>query len=182
MTIDVAERNASETDLEPRGSQYLASALQLLTVLPKILVTRDMLERWLSEPYFNHLVKGCFVRVKIGDYMGQPIHRIAHIDEVFDSCYFGYNLNRVQTTKGLSLQIGGSSKKTFPLLAISNQPPTEDDLRRWQEEMEKSGIILDHLELKQKEEIVRVLNINYPDFDSVPAEPLVKEPRIWASC
>jgi len=131
---------------------------------------------------FNHLVKGCFVRVKLGDYLRQPVHRIAHIDEVFDTCYFAYNLNRMQTTKGLSLQIGGSSKKTFPLLAISNQSPTEEDLRRWQEEMEKSGVILDHLELKQKEEIVRVLNINYPDFDSVSAEPLVKEPRIWASC
>jgi len=179
--FDVAERNPSEADLEARGAQYLASAaLQLMGMLPKILVTRDMLERWLNEPYFNHLVKGCFVRVKIGDYMGTPVHRIAHIDEVYDGCYFAYNLSRMQTTKGLSLQIGTSSKKTFPLLAISNQPPMEDDLRKWQEEMEKSSLFPSPLELQQKEEIVRVLNINYPEFDNV--EPLVKEPTIWASC
>jgi len=180
---DVAERNASETDLEARDAQYLTSAtFQLVNILPKILITRDMLERWLNEPYFNHLVKGCFVRVKLGDYMGAPVHRIAHIDEVFDTCYFPYNLTRVQTTKGLSLHVGGSSKKTFPLLAISNQPPSEDDLRHWQEEMEKSNIILDPLEVQQKEEIVRVLNINYPEFDTQAAEPLVKEPTIWTSC
>jgi len=43
---DVAERNASETDLEARDAQYLTSAaFQLVNILPKILITRDMLER-----------------------------------------------------------------------------------------------------------------------------------------
>jgi len=180
--FDVGERN--ESDLERRSSPMMTQqSEELMGLLPKILLTRDILERWLEEPYFNRLVQGCFVRVKIGEYMGSAIHRIAHIDEVFDGSYVLYNLRRGQTTKGLSLQVGGSSKKTFPLIAISNTPPTEADLRNWQEEMDKNNIFLDPLEVKQKEEIVRVLHIKYP-CNSVQHsfEPLVNEPTAWPSC
>jgi len=178
-----SERNSSETDLGERRAAPFLSA-QLVGMLSKILLTRDTLERWLTEPYFNRLVKGCFVRVKIGECMGTPVHRIAHIDEVFDTCYYTYNLSRGQTSKGLALQVGGSSKKTFPLLAISNQSPTDEEIAAWHEEMEKSWNPLDPLEVQQKEEIVRVLHLKYPMVSELtqPAEPLVNQPAIWSSC
>jgi len=181
---DLSEKNASDPEIERRHSPtYMA--MQCIDSLPKILLTRDMIERWLSEPYFNRLVKGCLVRVQIGEYMGSPVHRIANIEEVVDTCYFPYPLSRGgQTTKGLSLQFGPMHKKTFPLLAISSHPPTDQDYRTWHEEMERSGLILDPLELQQKEEIVRVLHIKYAmEFiQTQSAEPLVKEPVVWTSC
>jgi hypothetical protein len=182
--FEIAEKNPCDPDTERRHSPtYMA--MQCRDSLPKILLTRDMVERWLTEPYFNRLIKGCLVRVQIGEYMGSPLHRIAHIDDVFDNCYYPYGLPKGgQTTKGLSLQVAASNKKTFPILSISNHPPTEQDFRNWQEEMERSGVILDPLELQQKEEIVRVLHIKYPmEFiHPQPAEPIVREPTIWSSC
>src|SRR5690242_10490837 len=117
--------------------------------------------------------------------MGSPVHRIAHIEDVIDTCYYPYGLSRGgQTTKGLVLQVAGSNKKMFPIVSISNHAPTEQEFRSWQQELERSGIILDPMEVQQKEEIVRVLHIKYPMECShpQPAEPLVREPAIWASC
>jgi len=127
------------------------------------------------------LVQGCFVRVKLGEYKDTPVYRIAHIEEVQDNCFFSYTLSKEQTTKGLALQVGASSRKVFAIAAISNSPPTDSDLRTWQEEMEKSNICLDPAEVQQKEEIVRVLHIKYPlAFAGAPqdVEPMVNEP-VW---
>jgi len=111
------------------------------------------------------LVQGCFVRVKVGDYKTTPIFRIAHIEEVQDSYFPNYKLTEVQTTtKGLSLRIGASTQQVFPIVAISNHPPTETDFRFWIQEMERSNISLDPTEVQQKEEIVRVLHLKYPNL------------------
>jgi hypothetical protein len=192
--VEATETNASETDMgERRSSPYPSSPVltDIVSNLPKILITRDMLERWLGEPYFDRLVQGCFVRVKIGEYVGSPVYRIAHIEDVVDGCYMSYPLTRGNTTKGLSLQLGGSFTRTFPIIAISNDSPSESDLRNWQEEMEKNNVLFDPIEVKQKEEIVRVLHIKYPSpssssssssYDMETSEPFVREPTIWASC
>jgi len=183
-SADDSEKSASDPEMERRHSPtYMA--LQCVGSLPKILLTKDMIERWINEPYFNRLLKGCLVRVQVGEYMGSPIHRIGNIEDVVDTCYYPYPLTRGgQTTKGLSVQMGISLKKTFPILSISNLPPTEQDYKMWHEEMERSGMILDPLELQQKEEIVRVLHTKYPMeyIQAQQAEPLVKEPAVWTSC
>jgi len=180
--FDSTDGNASEeTGEERRTTVQYNLTHEVLQILPKILLTREMLERWLHEPYFNRLMQGCFVRVKIGEYKESPVYRIAHIEEVQDGCFFSYTLTKEQTTKGLALQIGASSRKIFPIAAISNSPPTESDKRSWQEEMEKSNICLDPTEVQQKQEIVRVLHIKYPlTFAGAPqdVEPMVNEP-IW---
>jgi len=156
---DNSEGNTSENSLEIRGAVQYSNLDEVMRVIPNIILTRDMLERWLNEPYFNRLIQGCFVRVKVGEsYLENPVYRIAHIDEVQD-CWS----TKGQTNKGLSLQIGANaSKKIFPIAAISNQPPTDTDFRTWQEEMEKTNFCLDPSEVLQKQEIVRVLHIKYP--------------------
>jgi len=173
------QRIASNDPPTERRPSPFSNMEQVLASLPKILLTRDVLERWLNEPYFNRLVKGCFVRVKVGEIQDTPVYRIAHIDEAQDSCFFTYNLSRMQTTKGLSLQIG-TNRKVFPIAAISNQPPTESDVQTWQEEMIKCNMIWDPIELQQKEEIVRVLHLKYPavEFRTLPTqvEPMINEP------
>jgi len=47
------EGNTSETSSERESNSHCANVDQVMEILPKILVTRDMLERWLHEPYFN---------------------------------------------------------------------------------------------------------------------------------
>jgi len=187
--LDTSEGNATENGGERRTSIHYNNLEEVMQVLPKILLTRDMLERFLNEPYFNRLVQGCFVKVKIGEYKDTSVFQIAYIDEVRDSCFYSYDLTRGQTTKGLALQAAGCSKKVFPILAISNSPPTEMDLRTFQEEMEKNNICLDIREVQQKEEIVRVLHIKYPTRyagESSPphhsdADPMINEPTetLW---
>jgi len=163
--LDTGDVNANETDAVSLVPSHSGNLQQYMNVLPKILLTRDMLERSLSEPYFNRLVQGCFVRVKVGDYKTTPVFRIAHIEEVQDSYFPNYKLTEVQTTtKGLSLRIGASTQQVFPIVAISNHPPTETDFRFWIQEMERSNISLDPTEVQQKEEIVRVLHLKYPNL------------------
>jgi len=170
---DRREGNVSETSSERESSSQTSNVDQVMETLPKILVTRDMLERWLQEPYFNSLVRGCFVRVKIGEYKENPVFRIALIHEVHDNI-FGNNLN--QTNKLLSLQVGDASN-VFPIAAISDQPPTESDLRTWLGEMEKSHLVLNATEVQQKEEMVRILTIKYPG-GLQDVEPMINEP-VW---
>jgi len=163
---DNSEGNTSENSC----IHYSTLNEEVMRILPNIILTRDMLERWLNEPYFNRLVQGCFVRVKVGEYLEDPIFRIVHIDEVEDSWSKG------QRNKGLSLQIGVSCKKVFPIAAISNQLPSESDLRYWQEEIEKSNVFLDITEILQKQEIVKVLHIKYPASFHATTQPMVNEP------
>jgi len=103
--------------------------------------------------------------------MENPMYRIAFIHEVHDN-YFGMN----QANKLLSLKVGEASK-VFPITAISDQPPTESDLRCWLEEMGKSHVVLNPTEVQQKEEVVRILTMKYPG-GLQDVEPMINEP-VW---
>lgn len=131
-------------------------------VLP-IILTRDVVERWLPEPHFDQLVQGFYVRVRIGEYMDTSVYRIARIDEVIGRAFFGYNLGQQETNKGIAITIG-SNKKTFSLLSVSNKPPTDADLQHWEEECQKhhksEAINSDYI--REREKILRVMNLKYP--------------------
>jgi len=163
--LDGIEGSAGETGMQERRNSFSMDLEQAKCLLSKILVTREMLERWLSEPYFNRLVKGCFVRVRIGEFDDAPIYRLAHVDEAIDDYFTTYTLEREQTTKGLTLQVGSSAKKTFPIMAISNRLPVDSDFKNWLEEMEKSGLSLNPQDVQEREEILRVLHLKYPVMD-----------------
>jgi hypothetical protein len=165
------EGNAS-VSLDREAGAYSSHVVQ---TLPKILVTRDMLDRWSNEPYFNSLVQGCFVRVKIGEFMENPVFRIAYIREVHDSRFS----NNMSPAKGLSLQVG-DAVQVFPIAAVSNQPPTDLELRTWQGEMEKANVVFDPREVQQKEEVLRLLAFKYPEFPVglQDMEPMINEP-VW---
>jgi hypothetical protein len=52
--FDSTDGNASEeTGEERRASVQYSNSHEVMQALPKILLTREMLERWLHEPYFN---------------------------------------------------------------------------------------------------------------------------------
>lgn len=158
------EGNVSETSSEGDTSSHCTNIDRVMETIPKVLVTRDMLERWLHDPYFNSLVQGCFVRVMVGEYMENPIYRLAHIHEVHDNFFSNNNMSQMQNSnKLLSLQVGNNSK-LFPIAAISNQPPTESDLRKWQEEIEKSHVALNPVQFQQKQGVLQYLAMKYQNF------------------
>lgn len=167
------EGNASGAGSQRENSSYCSS--HVVQTLQKILVTRDMLERWSGEPYFNSLVQGCFVRVKVGEYMDSPVFRIAYIREVHDGCFN----NNMSPAKALTLQVGDAIQ-VFPIVSVANQPPTDLELRNWHGEMEKANVVFDPREVKQKEEVLRLLAFKYPEFPAglQDVEPMINEP-VW---
>jgi len=94
--------------------------------------------------------------------MDTSVYRLAKIDEIQEKAFYAYSLGKETTTKGVSLQVGSSSKKTFSLLSISNKPPTEADLRHWEEEMIRTNSSLGEQETRDKEGVLRVMTIKYP--------------------
>jgi hypothetical protein len=126
-----------------------------------LVLTRDVVERWLPEPQFNRYAKGCFVRVRIGEYLTSSIYRIARIEEVVDKSFFAYLLGREQTTKGVLLQIG-ATRKIFSLLSISNKPPTYEEFEHLQTDMAQQMIIVSDEEIHKRAEIARKMDLKYP--------------------
>ncbi len=119
------------------------------------------------------------MRVKVGEYSETNVYRLAMIDQIQD-CFYNYSIAKGQTSKGLLLQVGASNKKVFPIVAISNQAPTEYDFRTWQDEMENNDLFLDPAEIQQKEEIMGMLNLKYPSDVgcSQDVEPMIND-TVW---
>ena len=42
-------------------------------------LTRQKLEQWLGEPFFEGVVVGCFVRINVGEKAGMPVYRVAEV-------------------------------------------------------------------------------------------------------
>ena len=50
--------------------------------LERVRLTRQKLEQWLAEPFFDGVVAGCFVRVNVGEKAGMPVYRVAEVKSV----------------------------------------------------------------------------------------------------
>lgn len=158
----------TETDMEVGSPFASGSSSEARSVSPirrhllRMLLTRDTLERWISDPFFNKVVQGFYVRVRIGEYMHTSVYRLAKIDEIQERAFYSYPLGKEMTTKGVILQVGASSKKTFSLMSISNKPPTEVDLQHWEEEMLRTKSSVTEQEVREREEVMRDMTIKYP--------------------
>ena len=73
--------------------------------LERIRLKRDLLEKWVNEPFFERVLPGCFVRIGIGNKDGRPIYRVAEIVQVKDN-YRPYTINKKLTQKRIELQLG----------------------------------------------------------------------------
>ena len=47
--------------------------------LERVRLTRQKLEQWLGEPFFEGVVVGCFVRINVGEKAGMPVYRVAEV-------------------------------------------------------------------------------------------------------
>jgi len=52
--------------------------------IEKIRLSREILEKWIDEIYFDDVVKGCFVRINLGvnNETKQNMYRLCEIEDV----------------------------------------------------------------------------------------------------
>ncbi len=79
--------------------------------LERIRLTRNKLEQWLWEPFFDKVLPGCFVRVGIGKGPGgMAVYRAAEIVGTVDNCRL-YLLGSRPTKKRLELKASGPAAR-----------------------------------------------------------------------
>ena len=55
------------------------SCLLMIKFIVQIQLRREMLERWINEPYFEKAVVGYYVRICVGEIEGQNVYRMGEI-------------------------------------------------------------------------------------------------------
>eukprot|EP00741_Cyanophora_paradoxa_P008253 tig00001278_g7983.t1 len=98
--------------------------------LERLRLTRDLLEKWIYEPWFDEVVVGLYVRFGMGIRDGKATYRIMEIEGVRDYRKV-YTLGKSPTQKGLLLK-GFSSNRVSPMEYVSNKPFTADEFLRFQ--------------------------------------------------
>ena len=106
--------------------------------LERIRLTRQKLEKWITEPFFETAVPGCFVRIGIGTHDGRPTYRVAEIVGVKDR-FKQYPIEKVETTKRIELQIG-ASKRYFQISFVSNSDFEMDELEKYGRIMKQANL------------------------------------------
>lgn len=105
--------------------------------LERIRLTRNRLESWIEEPFFEETVVGCFVRVSIGQDSGEPIYRVAEVVGVTEgSLPYTLSGGKAQTKKRLLLEIAGS-RRAFHVTFVSNSDFGVDELRKYRRLLEE---------------------------------------------
>lgn len=120
--------------------------------LNKIRLSRHKMERFVHLPFFDRVVRGCFVRIGIGNNNGKPVYRVAEISGVCETGKI-YQLGNTRTNKGLKLR-HGAQERVFRLEFVSNQEFTDSEFMRWKETCAFQGISLptfDEIEQKLKD-------------------------------
>lgn len=106
--------------------------------IDSITLKRHQLEAWVTEPYFENVVKDCLVRVGIGlNKEGQNVYRLVEVAGVADGRYKQYSLkkyeylsNKPMTSKWLILR-WGKAEKTFRLSEVSNSATQDAEWAAW---------------------------------------------------
>jgi RNA polymerase-associated protein RTF1 len=113
-----------------------------LSELEPIRLRRQLLERWLLEPFFKKVVYGCLVRIGLSSPDGNgTLYRAAEVTDVQEFPEHPYMLGQRRTTKRLLLEFG-ESRQWYPMSSVSNQPLEEIELRSWQQVREVWGVAL----------------------------------------
>mmetsp|Transcript_28097 Transcript_28097/g.39659 ORF Transcript_28097/g.39659 Transcript_28097/m.39659 type:complete len:612 (-) Transcript_28097:87-1922(-) len=135
----------SRTDEMPHNN----GDLQYKDLLPRFFLTREVLERWIQDPYFSKLVSGFFVMISLspGD------ERIAQIIEARDLCYS--TQAAVATSKALMVQYVGTDIRNMVMLqSVLNTLPTEQQMLRCLEQLKSAHQNMQTFEMEQKLNII----------------------------
>mmetsp|Transcript_40413 Transcript_40413/g.72278 ORF Transcript_40413/g.72278 Transcript_40413/m.72278 type:complete len:487 (-) Transcript_40413:209-1669(-) len=110
--------------------------------LSKLRLGRETLERWISEPELEDIVKGCFVRILVGEKKGERVYRICVVKGVEDKDKDGalamYKFGEIETNKHLQLEYGNVTK-TFKMDYVSNAEFSQDEFNEWLRQMQRTN-------------------------------------------
>jgi RNA polymerase-associated protein RTF1 len=106
-------------------------------------VTREKLESWVNEPFFEKACVGAFVRVVIGTVQdgdeNKAVYRMGIISNV-EKGNRQYKLTHFkgQTDMRLSVSIGKQVKNGIKMTLISNSRPTPQEFETYKSDLAKS--------------------------------------------
>ena len=109
------ERYEEEGDgSEDEGAEYSGGPAAALHEVESIRLRRSALEKWLLEPFFSTVVRGCLVRIGLqveaesggGQSGAQTLYRVAEVVGVEEFEDQGYMLGARKTHKKLKLRFG----------------------------------------------------------------------------
>ncbi|KAK5580252.1 hypothetical protein RB653_000267 [Dictyostelium firmibasis] len=96
-------------------------------------LSRNMLVKWVDQPYFEKYAPKFFVRVVIGSHLNNPIYRIAEIINI-GTGHKIYKVEDKETDKLLVLSYAGSIKE-FGIENVSNNAITPAEHEKWISDM-----------------------------------------------
>ncbi|KAJ7521565.1 hypothetical protein O6H91_19G060000 [Diphasiastrum complanatum] len=128
-------------------------------LIKSITIRRSKLLKWFMEPFFEDVIRGCFVRIGIGTSgSGLNIYRLCLVKNVDakepDKVY---KFENRMTYKYLNCTWGDDSTAArWQMARVSDQPPTDEDIKAWKRACSGHGITT--AEILQKQEALLKAN------------------------
>lgn len=143
---DDDDEDLSDEDDEEDGGGDRVPASELN--IRKIILRREKLERWISEPFFADCAPGCYVRIGIGVSKNtrENAYRLAEIAEVAEGKHGHYTLNEYEYVPGSGKRTNrwlilswGAAERAFRISEVSNSELQPKEFLEWQQQMAKDG-------------------------------------------
>ncbi|KAF2077522.1 hypothetical protein CYY_001140 [Polysphondylium violaceum] len=133
------EKENREREKERETAKEVQKQIEALDIqtLNQVKLSRNMLVKWVDQPYFETLTPGFFVRVVIGSHLDNPIYRIGEILDIRIGHKL-YTVENKETDKILVLSYAGA-KKDFSIENVSNNVITPSEHERWITDMVRAG-------------------------------------------
>lgn len=113
-----------------------------LQELSKLRLGRETLERWIAEPELEEIIRGCYVRILVGEKRGQRVYRICVVKGIETKDANGplaaYKFGEAETDKHLQLEYGNVTK-TFKMDYVSNADFTTEEFTEWLTQMQRTS-------------------------------------------
>ncbi|MCO5552329.1 hypothetical protein L7F22_005840 [Adiantum nelumboides] len=151
-----AEKMAEKEMVEEEGLKDQLSFADITDIT----IRRSKLAKWLSEPYFEKIVVGCFVRLAVGSdsETGYCLCQVAAI-EVADPSRW-YKLENRTTHKYMSCAFG-DKVFTASMTRVSEQPPKEEEYDAWKKVVVADLSVYKELVANKAAAIIEVGNFVY---------------------
>ena len=143
---DSEDDYSDDDDEEGGGDRVPASEIQIRSVV----LTRDTLAKWITEPFVDACAPGCYVRISVGvnRHTGENKYALGEIVGVAEGTHKAYNLKEYEyphrgsgkwTNKWLLLRYG-VDERAFMIAEVSNSDVTETEFGSWRHQLEKDGV------------------------------------------
>ncbi|KAH8860008.1 RNA polymerase-associated protein RTF1 isoform 2 [Schistosoma japonicum] len=172
-----SQRSGSSSEDDARGrsrspEEELVSSIEHLS---RIRLSRFKMEKWVHMPFFDDLIKGCFVRINIGLHQGVPIYRCAEIVDVVETPKI-YDLGDTRTNKGIVVRVG-KDQSTFRLAFISNSEFQQDEFDSWMRRVQIANMKPPTLNFVRDKVAEITEAINRPIRDERVVEQIIQSKR-----